>query len=78
MKNTFKITVLTWLGIYPLITILLYVLGDSLNQLVMPLRTLILTLVLVPLMTLVMMPFLRKLFDRWLKANVTKKSTIEN
>ncbi len=66
MKNTFKITVLTWLGIYPLITILLYVLGDSLNQFIMPVRTLVLTLVLVPLMTLVAMPFLRNLFGKWL------------
>lgn len=57
-----KLFLLTWLAIYPLITIILHFFGKYLNLLPLPLRTLILTGVLVYLMTYLIMPMLLKAF----------------
>lgn len=62
-----KLFLLTWLAIYPLITIILHFFGRYLSLLPLPLRTLILTGVLVYLMTYWVMPMLMKLFRNWLK-----------
>lgn len=63
----YKMALLTWLGIFPLITGILGLLGPIfLNGLPLVLRTLILTVVLVTLMTYVVMPWLTQLFSRWL------------
>ena len=61
-----KTAVLIWLAIYPSITTLFLVFGDQLLLLPTPLRTLVLTLILVPLMVFVLLPALQKLFARWL------------
>lgn len=57
-----KVAVLTWVGIYPLITTLLWVLGPVLGGLPLPAVTLALTIVLVSLMTFVVMPALTRAF----------------
>jgi hypothetical protein len=63
----YKITLLTWLGIFPLITAILALFGPVvLNRLPLVLRTLVLTGVLVPLMTYVVMPRLTRWFGWWL------------
>lgn len=63
----YKMALLTWLGIFPLITGILGLLGPIfLNGLPLGLRTLILTAVLVALMTYVVMPRLSQLFAWWL------------
>ncbi len=62
-----KLFLLTWLAIYPLITIILHFFGKYLNVLPLPIRTLILTGVLVYLMTYWVMPMLMKLFRNWLR-----------
>lgn len=61
-----KLFFLTWLAIYPLITIILHLFGKYLNLLPLPIRTLLLTGVLVYLMTYWVMPRLMKLFRNWL------------
>lgn len=61
-----KVAVLTWVGIYPLITTLLWVLGPVLGGLPLPAVTLALTIVLVSLMTFVVMPALTRAFRGWL------------
>ncbi|MBX2925727.1 MAG: NAD-dependent epimerase/dehydratase family protein [Chitinophagaceae bacterium] len=61
-----KKTFLTWLAIYPIITILLWLFGEYLLQIPLPLRTLVLTLVLVPLLSYVVLPFYNKIFSKWL------------
>ncbi len=66
--SRYKLFLLTWLAIYPLITGILFLFGNLLNLLPLPLRTLVLTGVLVYLMTYWLMPMLTKLFQRWLKA----------
>jgi antibiotic biosynthesis monooxygenase (ABM) superfamily enzyme len=57
---------LVWLAIYPLITVLFLVLGDHLIIFPVPLRTLILTLIAVPIMAYVILPFYYRIFDKWL------------
>ena len=65
----YKLFLLTWIAIYPLITGILWLFGPFLNTLPLPLRTLILTVLLVYLMTYIVMPRLQRLFRRWLNAN---------
>ena len=61
--RTARSALLTWIAIWPLITALL-ILGDPLlAALPLPLRTLLLTGVLVPLMSFVVMPRLTRLAD---------------
>jgi len=60
---------LTWLGIYPLITGISFVFEPWLILLSLPLRTLILSGVLVLLMTYAVMPMLTELSRDWLYAN---------
>jgi hypothetical protein len=62
-----KTAVLIWLAIYPSITLLMLLFGDQLARLPIPVRTLVLTAVLVPLMVLVLLPRLQKLFAGWLR-----------
>lgn len=65
----YKMFLLTWLAIYPLITAILWLFGSFLALFPLPLRTLILTGALVYLMTYTVMPKLTKLFHRWLNSN---------
>lgn len=52
-----KNTLIVWVSIYPAITLILLLFGDLLNQLPILLRTLVLTLILVPLMVYILVPF---------------------
>lgn len=68
-RNTpprYKLFLLSWLAIYPLVTGILLLFGNWLNTLPLLLRTLLLTGVLVYLMTYVVMPKLRQVFHTWL------------
>jgi len=57
---------LTWLAIYPVITILFWLFGDLLIKIPLVIRTLILTLALVPLLSYIILPFYYKVFNKWL------------
>jgi antibiotic biosynthesis monooxygenase (ABM) superfamily enzyme len=61
-----KFAIMVWIAIYPSITLLQFLIGESLLSLPIPLRSLFLTLILVPLMVFVLLPFLRKILDKWL------------
>ena len=63
-KPRLRQALLTWLAIWPAITTLLLLGEPLLSPLPLPLRTLALTAVLVPLMTFVIMPRL----NRWAAA----------
>ena len=56
----------TWLAVYPLITLILLLAGPVLSMLPMLVRTLVLTAVMVTLMTYVNMPRMTRLFSFWL------------
>lgn len=60
-----KMAFLTWLCIYPLINILFLLLMPYIGHLHNLLKTLIMTLILVPLMGL-LLGFLQKRFKNWL------------
>ncbi len=62
----YKMAIVTWLAVFPLITVILTLFGPLLGLLPMLLRTLVLTAVMVSLMTYVIMPRLTRLFSFWL------------
>ena len=49
-----KFAVIVWIAIYPAITLLTYLIGDKINYLPLPLKTLIMTGILVPLRVFVL------------------------
>lgn len=62
-----KMAILIWIAIYPTITLIFMFFGKDLLEIhPLPLRTFLLTLVVVPLMTFVLIPFLQKLLGNWL------------
>lgn len=62
----YKMAVVTWLAVFPLITAIFILFRPVLSQLPFLLRTLVLTLVMVTLMTYVVMPRMTRLFSFWL------------
>ena len=67
--NRHKLAFLTWVGIYPTITtILCVILPVLLPRFPLPVVTLIVTAMVVPLMSYVVMPFLLRRFERWLRS----------
>jgi hypothetical protein len=61
-----KLVVLVWLGLYPLLTLITYVTGPFLAGLPIPLRTLVTSLILVPIMVYLLLPTITKRFATWL------------
>jgi antibiotic biosynthesis monooxygenase (ABM) superfamily enzyme len=64
--NKFKMALLVWCAIYPTVTLIFFILGDFLATLHPLLRTLVVTVILVPLMVFVFLPFIMKRFGKWL------------
>lgn len=61
-----KTALMIWLGIYPTITTALFLLGPLLKDFALPMKTLCLTLVVVPVMVWIVLPLLQKLLKNWL------------
>ena len=68
-----KNVVIAWVSIYPAITLILRVFGNTLNHIPLMLRTLVLTAILVPLMIYVLVPFWTKVFTTVSQSHVLKK-----
>lgn len=64
-----KMAVLIWMGIYPVITLLVLLLFPFMaaNNWPIPMRTLLLTLIAVPIMTYIVIPTLQRLLKNWLQ-----------
>jgi antibiotic biosynthesis monooxygenase (ABM) superfamily enzyme len=62
----YKTAIMIWLAIYPSVTVLFYLLGDKIAGLPIFIRTLVLTLILVPLMVFILLPILQRLMKGWL------------
>lgn len=62
----YKMAVVTWLAVFPVVAVIFYVFGQWLNLLPTLLRTLVFTAVMVVLMTYVIMPRMTRLFAFWL------------
>jgi antibiotic biosynthesis monooxygenase (ABM) superfamily enzyme len=68
MKNEkHKRAFLIWLAIYPLITILFYLLGEFIQEFPIPLKTFCLTIIAVPMVVYVILPFYHRIFKSWFK-----------
>ena len=65
-NNKHKQAFVIWLAIYPLITLLYALLGGYLADFATAFKTLILTLIAVPIMFYGMVPLLNKLLFKWL------------
>ena len=64
--NRHKMALLTWVGIYPTITLTLtFLLPVLLPRFPLPIVTLIVTAIVVPLMAYVVMPLLLRRFGPW-------------
>jgi antibiotic biosynthesis monooxygenase (ABM) superfamily enzyme len=62
-----KIAVVVWLAIYPVITLLQIVFGNQLSKISwLPLRTLVVTAVVIPIMVYIMEPLMKRIFAHWL------------
>ena len=62
----YKMAVVTWLAVFPLITAIFILFRPLLSQLPFVLRTMVLTITMVTLMTYVVMPRMTRLFSFWL------------
>lgn len=62
-----KTALVIWIAIYPALTLLVAVFGEYLILLPLPLRTLVMTAVLVPLLVFVLVPALHKVLGGWLR-----------
>lgn len=62
----YKMMIVTWLAVYPLITAVSFALQPFLGDLPTAARTLAFTVIMVPLMTYVVMPRMTRLFAKWL------------
>ena len=62
----YKMAIVTWLAVFPVVAIIFSVFGQWLSLLPTLLRTLVFTVVMVTLMTYVIMPRMTRLFSFWL------------
>jgi antibiotic biosynthesis monooxygenase (ABM) superfamily enzyme len=62
----YKITMVSWLALYPLITIIFFLFGDILKDIPLIFRTLLVTAVAMIVMSYVLMPRFTKWFSFWL------------
>src|ERR671927_432325 len=62
----YKMVVVTWLGVFPIVTIIFSLFGHWLSLLPTLVRTLVFTAVMVTLMTYVIMPRMTRIFSFWL------------
>jgi antibiotic biosynthesis monooxygenase (ABM) superfamily enzyme len=65
----YKMAVVTWLAVFPVVSVIFSLFGPWLNVLPTLVRTLVFTLVMVTLMTYVIMPRMTRLFSFWLYPN---------
>lgn len=62
-----KMAILVWIAIYPTITLLFAVFGKHFDAITpLPLRTLVVTLIVVPFMVFSIMPLLQRALNNWM------------
>jgi antibiotic biosynthesis monooxygenase (ABM) superfamily enzyme len=62
-----KLAILIWLAIYPTLTLVLWLVGPEIQDWPLALRTLLITVVLVPVMVFVLLPALQHVLGRWMR-----------
>jgi antibiotic biosynthesis monooxygenase (ABM) superfamily enzyme len=68
-----KTAVVVWLAIYPSITFVLWLVGPTIQGWPLAVRTLGLTVVVVPLMTFVLIPGIQRLLAPWLRRSARRR-----
>ena len=61
-----KQALITWLGVYPTLTLTLAVLGPTIQSWPLPLRALLVSVVMVIALTWLVLPLLMRVFGSWL------------
>lgn len=64
--NRHRTALLTWAIVYPMITVLLFILEPMIGELPVALRSLVLTVIMVPALVYVAMPYATNRLNRWL------------
>jgi antibiotic biosynthesis monooxygenase (ABM) superfamily enzyme len=67
MPPRWKTAVVVWLAIYPSITLILWLAGPEMQSWPLAVRTLVVTLGVVPLMVFVLIPAFQRLLAPWLR-----------
>jgi uncharacterized protein len=62
----YKLALLTWAGAYTVITLILALLGPVMSEWPLPLRTLLLSVIMVVTLTWLVIPALTQVFRAWL------------
>lgn len=62
----YKMALVTWLAVFPLITVISTLLQNQLSLLPLVLRVMVVTAIAVPTMTYLLMPQMTRIFARWL------------
>jgi antibiotic biosynthesis monooxygenase (ABM) superfamily enzyme len=62
----YKMAFLVWLGVFSLVTLLSYLIGPRIEGLPLVARTFLLTAIVVPTLTYLVLPLLTRLFSPWL------------
>lgn len=65
--NRHKMAIVTWIVVYPLITLLLMSLEPLLQNIALPIRTFVLSAIMVPVMVYMAMPFATSHLSAWLR-----------
>jgi antibiotic biosynthesis monooxygenase (ABM) superfamily enzyme len=71
----YKLALLTWAGAYAVITLILAVLGPVMAPWPLPLRTLLLSMLMVAAMTWLVIPSLTRLFQGWFTSMSPRRGT---
>ena len=72
----YKLALLSWLGAYAVITLILKVLGPTTATWPLPVRTLLISALMAPAMTWLVVPFLTRVFRSWLTSDRTRASRL--
>lgn len=73
-----KKVLIVWISIYPAITVILLLFGNELNSMPVFLRTFVLTVILVPLMVHILIPFWSKVFKFVYEQTSERKKKADN
>ncbi len=66
MPNKLRMTLVSWLALYPIVTAIFWLFGDQLAGFSLPVRTLLVTLVVMFTMSYIAMPRFTKWFHGWI------------
>lgn len=66
LSKKFKTAIAIWFGIYPTINLLFFILEKYIEHLPILVKTLIISLILVPFMVFIWFPLIQKFLYKWL------------